>query len=489
MKKVRQHKILFAVIFLIIVAIVVVISIRFTHKGSNSTYTKQRESTLNLKKMDLTKSISATGTIESKQTKTVSSNVNGLTIQKVYVSIGDSVKKGDTLATFDKSELQETLESAKEDLSDAKTESAHSISSAQSQLSEAQANYSDSKSSLARQVSDAKKDWTQAKKQAASLKKQLAKASNALEKKQLQEKLTTAREKVNQAKTSYENAVSNRKNTNAQNKSNISNAKDALYNAQSSAKKNIKEAQTQVDEASENLKKCTITAPISGIITAANVESGDIYTSGDMFQIDDTSSFTVSTTVDEYDISNVKVGQRVVILTEATDSDELEGKITFIAPSTTSSTQTNENMEAASASTSSSEGYNVTVTLTGSDNRLKMGLTAKCSIILEEVKDVFAVPYDAIHKDPSGGAVIYVSDHQSKREISVTKGMESDYYVEISDDLSEGLSVIIPTDETSTKESDDSQDNKLENMLPRGGNREMKENGGGDYHNGGAPNR
>ena len=83
-------------------------------------------------------------------------------------------------------------------------------------------------------------------------------------------------------------------------------------------------------------------------------------------------------------------------------------------------------------------------------------MTAKCSIILEEVSDVYAVPYDAIHKNTSGDSVIYVKDSSTdtKKELVVTKGMESDYYVEVSGDgLSEGLGVILPSDSTNSKSS------------------------------------
>lgn len=494
-KKLKKHKLLCGIVLLLFLIVLVVAILLITKKNnSNSSTDRRQQSTIRLAKMDLTKSVSATGTIASKKTKTVSANVNGLTVKSVAVSIGDSVTKGDTLATFDKSDLQDTLADAKENLADTQSEVSHSIASAKKQLADAKDTYADSKSEAAKKVTEAKQDWQAAKKTVSQLKKQIAKAGNANQKKQLQENLTAAQEKLQQAKASYETAVSNRDSTNKQNKSSVSNAEESVYNAESSGKKSIKEAQKQVTEARSTLEKCAVTAPISGVITAVNVEAGDVYSSGTMFQIDDTSAFTVTTTVDEYDISNVSVGQRVVILTEATDSDELEGKITFVAPSTSStSSQSADNAAGGSgvSASSSGDGYEVTIALTSDDDRLKMGLTAKCSIILEEADDVFAVPYDAIHKNSSGEDVIYVtqsnsgtqtdaSDRQADtsadyQEIPVTKGMESDYYVEITgDSLSEGMSVIIPTDETSS--SSDSEE-KTNSFLP-GSEGKMNKNGG-----------
>ena len=59
------------------------------------------QSTTTLAKMDLTDSISASGTIESRKTQTVSASVNDVTVKKIYVKVGDKVKKGDKIALFD----------------------------------------------------------------------------------------------------------------------------------------------------------------------------------------------------------------------------------------------------------------------------------------------------------------------------------------------------------------------------------------------------
>lgn len=112
-------------------------------------------------------------------------------------------------------------------------------------------------------------------------------------------------------------------------------------------------------------------------------------------------------------------------------------------------------------------------------------MTAKCSIVLEEVADVYAVPYDAVHTNSDGKSVIYVMDSasSSQKEIVVTKGMESDYYVEISsDELSEGISVLLPSDTTSsasTSEEKSESDNRMS-----GGD---FPNMGGGFGGGGAP--
>ncbi len=508
MKAIKRHKKLVIGLFVVIIAAAAGLTVFFRTRGTNTEAKEVKQNTISLSKQTLTESISATGTIESGASKTVSADVNGLTVKKVKVSVGDSVKKGQKLVTFDKSSLEEALEEAKENLANAKSEASQSIADAKEQLSEAQSAYTAAKKEAAQAKAQAKKAKAQAKKalqkaqkKVTSLQKKVNAAKDEQTKRELEEQLTKAQEELTQARTAYENAssgttstqtttsvTSNTSNTTGNNgnggnntstsTSAIKTAKSNLKNAQNSAKKSIKEAQKQVDEAKKNLEKCVVTAPISGIITAVGVEDGDTYSGGTLFQIEDTSSFQVTTTVDEYDISNVSVGQKAVILTEATDNEEINGEITFVAPSTSATASVTSSGSSggggdsgmSGSSSSSSDGYEVVINITDKNDKLKMGMTAKCSIILNQASDVFAVPYDAVHKDDNGNDVIYVakseSDTSDYEEVQVTKGMESDYYVEISgDSLEEGMFVVIPTDETESSSDSDSNDN---NMFPGG---------------------
>lgn len=497
--KIKCHK-KFLMILLVIIIAAAAGSILFINlrPSDGKSAVKQKKNVVTLGKQDLTTSISATGTVESAESKTVSANVNNLTVKKVAVKVGDQVKKGDLLVTFDKSDLNAALADAKENLEDAKADASRSIASAKQQLSDAQAAYSSEKSKSAKEVSKAKKTLSSAKKQVSSLKKQIKATKDPVKKKELQEQLTKAKEALSQAETSYDNAVSSQESSLRQNKTSIQNAQNSLENASSSGNKSIKEAENQVEDAEKALENCTVTAPISGIVTAVNVENGDTYSGGNMFQIDDTSSFTVTTTVDEYDISNVAVGQRAVILTEATDEEEIQGTITFVAPSTSATSSSDGSSGASMGSASSSDGYEIVIKITDNNDKLKMGLTAKCSLILEEVKDVFAVPYDAVHKNDNGDDVIYVTEDENNtdeyEEVTVTKGMESDYYVEISGNtLKEGMFVIIPTDETEEESGDnDSEQNGFgfgsgQQGMPGGGNMNQGNRGGKNGNGGGNP--
>ncbi|MCI8363330.1 MAG: HlyD family efflux transporter periplasmic adaptor subunit [Eubacterium sp.] len=481
------------------VCAVAVVMVFFLTRGGNSAMAEdqvQRQSSISLKKMDLTKSISATGTIGSSQSRTVSAEVNGVQVKKVYVKAGDKVQKGDTLIQFDESDLKKTLSEAEQSLSDTRDEAERNLSSARKQLSEAKESYSEGKKEAAAKVTETKRELQSARKQLSKLKEKISEEKDTETKKRLQEQLTKAEETVKQAESAYESAKESRKNEEKQNKNSMDNAENAVKTAQTNNKKSIREAEKQVEEASSTLEKCAVTAPISGIVTAIGIEEGEVYNGSDMIQIADNSSYVISTTVDEYDINKVEEGQRVAVLTEATGEDEIEGEISFVAPATGSSSLSGTASQSAggtgmsSTASSSNSGYEVKIDVKTEDERLRMGLTAKCSIVLEEVRDVYAVPYDAIHEKSDGSTVVYVSEKvtegKSSTEIPVEKGMESDYYVEISgEQLREGMRILIPTDEISETAGEKTEENGFEMFgggapgAPDGGGREqMKERRG-----------
>lgn len=427
---IKKHKII--VISVVVLAAGGVLATVFFQNGAgkaSADRANRKQSTVLLERMDLTRSVSATGTVESCRSRTVTADVTGVTVKQVKAAVGDEVKKGDVLVTFDTSDYREELSEAKQSLADARSEADRSVSRAREQLTSART----------------------ALKQAKSQKK-------------------TAESGKNSAAAGTGGASVSTENTVEQYEEKVRSAENEVETAEANRKKSLREAQKQVDEVQERIDKCTVKAPMGGVVTLVGVQRGDSYSGGTLFQLDDTKEFTVTTSVDEYDISSVQAGQRVAILTEATGDDELEGRITSVAPSTGSASassgasQTGQSAMSVS-SDSSSDGYEVKISVDSSDERLRMGLTAKCSIIIEEVSDVYAVPYDAVHENTSGESVISVVEKGdgglASREVRVTKGMESDYYVEVSgEELSEGMMVQIPTDEADQVDASDAEDSK-----------------------------
>lgn len=225
-------------------------------KSQKQTVPGARVNSVALSKMDLNSSVSATGTIESTDTVTVSASVNNVEIASVKVSEGDTVKKGDTLAVFDKEDYREAYEDAVENLADVKSQNATELSSAEKKLSDARETYELGKTRGNQSVTAAKSSYTAAKKTVSTLRAQIKKENNPEAKAKLQEELTKAAQEETQAKTSYENAVNERDNTNRQNASNVDSAKTAVTTTENNNKKGLKEAQRSVKEAKKNLNAC-----------------------------------------------------------------------------------------------------------------------------------------------------------------------------------------------------------------------------------------
>lgn len=475
---IRKHKVPVIVVAVVLVVAVVALIVVPRMLGSEETPEQEaKQTTIELAKMDLSSSVSATGTIESAASKTVSASVSEVEIKKVLVEEGDEVTKGQTLLTFDQSDLKSLLDDAEENLSDVKSQNSNELAAAKRKLAEAKETYSSQKKKLASNTASAKSAYESAK-------KAVFEAETAEEKSQAQEKLS-------QAKSAYEQAKQEQETGNSQNKSSVQSASDEITTIQTNNKKSLREAERSVEDAKEALEACSVTAPMDGTVTAIGVEAGDTYSGGDLLEISDCTSLQVSTTVDEYDISEVAKGQRVVILTDATGEEELEGEITYVAQTMGSSLDSSSGSSGSgstgmmsSTDTSSASGYEVRIRLQSTNEKLRIGMTAKCSIIKEEVTDVYAVPYDAVHTNTNGDTVLYVMDSSGMRsEVSVTKGMESDYYVEVSGDgLSEGLQVMIPTDSASTSSDQKDSGGSLDGLIGGG-----QQGGSRGNRGGGAP--
>ena len=176
--------------------------------------------------------------------------------------------------------------------------------------------------------------------------------------------------------------------------------------------------QTKVDNYKEQLEKIVVTAPISGIITTLNYEVGDKYGSGALAIIQDCSEYEVEAYVGEYDISDLEVGQKVLIKTEATGDEELEGIIDYISPTGTKQ--------------GSNVTYKIKIKFNDINDRLRLDMSASLSIIIAEHENAITVPYNAIQEDENKQTFIeLIKDDGTFERVDVEVVMESNYYTEI----------------------------------------------------------
>ena len=114
-----KHKKLTALLLVVLIAAVLVLrAVLSGKKAAGSTYQFVRTSTL--QKTSLTDSVSVNGTVKSgyEASVTVADSAKLYKVSEVKVAVGDTVKKGDVIATLDTSDLEKQIESAEESYGD-----------------------------------------------------------------------------------------------------------------------------------------------------------------------------------------------------------------------------------------------------------------------------------------------------------------------------------------------------------------------------------
>ena len=114
-----KHKKLTALLLVVLIAAVLVLrAVLGGKKAAGSAYQFVRTTTL--QKTSLTDSVSVNGTVKSgyEASVTVADSAKLYKVSEVKVAVGDTVKKGDVIATLDTSDLEKQIESAEESYGD-----------------------------------------------------------------------------------------------------------------------------------------------------------------------------------------------------------------------------------------------------------------------------------------------------------------------------------------------------------------------------------
>ena len=256
---------------------------------------------------------------------------------------------------------------------------------------------------------------------------------------------------------SYNDMIRAKEDTRRMDDSTVATAADSLNTTRNTAAVSNLPSKQNIENLEEQLDKCTVTAPMSGTVTAVNFKKGDKYDGvTPIIVVEDESAYQVSAEIDEYDISKIEIGQAVQIRTNGTGDLELEGKVVSIAPHATTLPAS-----MGAAASSANVTYNILIDILTPNNDLKMDMTAKIVIITDSKEKCKCIPIDAFQEEEeSGRFYVEIYDPTDPTKMSVTedgkieyeklyveKGMESDYYAEvISNELTEGTQVVIPSE-------------------------------------------
>ena len=197
--------------------------------------------------------------------------------------------------------------------------------------------------------------------------------------------LTSAESQLNYAKLTYERT----KQLYEANAATLA-AYQESQNAYTQAQMSKRNAQAAYDQAMVDLGYAEIYSPIDGIVLDRAVEVGQTvaasFSTPTLFTLaNDLTKMQVEADIDEADIGQVKMGQRVTFTVDAYMDDVFEGTVNQIRmkPTTTSNVVT----------------YTVIIDAPNPDQKLFPGMTASVTIVTEEQTGL-AVPAEAFNFTP-----------------------------------------------------------------------------------------
>ena len=451
--------------WMIIVAIVLVVALvaglAISGMGQNKDQ-KAGGTVEKVTKRTIANSITANGMIEAANTENVTGGSYGMKVEKVNIKAGDIVAVGDIICVFDTDDIDEQIKTVQDNIVDAKADK-------QEQMAEYDEQIADQKQTNAENLAEAKENLADAEKKLAEEKAELAKWEKKYADGVANDSLSIAEElelvsTINSQKSTVDNAQSRVDNykTRVENleDADTSNLEDAKENYAEQMDNTIENYEERLETLTEQKEDCTIHAGIAGVVTAVNVSEGANFNGGTIASIEGVDRFIVEAQVEEYDVADIAVGMKVLVKTDATRDVELEGVITYIAPRATNSGSSSMSglagimgggMDTSSITGSGSATYLVKIELKEQNDRLRLGMNAKTSIITQESADVWSVPYDAVFTREDGSSYLLEVTGEDEEGNYITKqldvkiGLQGTYYVEIiSDTVSEATEIFVP---------------------------------------------
>ena len=170
-------------------------------------------------------------------------------------------------------------------------------------------------------------------------------------------------------------------------------AHDVANSTYESTEHEIERAEAGSSQARDQLSKTTIYSPIDGTVTVLNSKLGERVVATNQFagtevmRVADLSSMEAQVDVNENDVVNVKLGDKAVVTIDAYGDRKFHGTVVEIANTgKTTGTGTQEEVT----------NFQVKTHIDDTDVKLRPGMSCTAEIQTNMVKDVVAVPMQAV---------------------------------------------------------------------------------------------
>jgi HlyD family secretion protein len=241
------------------------------------------------------------------------------------------------------------------------------------------------------------------------------------------------------------------------------------------AERQVEQARADLASTQDALDKTEIRAPMDGIVTARNIEQGEVVVTGTMnnpgtvlMTISDMSAVEAVLEVDQTDVPQLRIGQKASIRIDAFPDETFPGEVSEIGSSPIRGTS-------ALGGAATGTDYEVKVTLLKHPERIRPGLTVTTDITTATRDRVLTVPVGALvlrqpepkptAAGPKGGPTPAAAPTPAKPESAgsrprdiegvyvvvakkaefrpVTAGIKGEMDVEVASGLKEGDEVVV----------------------------------------------
>ncbi len=206
---------------------------------------------------------------------------------------------------------------------------------------------------------------------------------------------------------------------------------DARFQAASAqvdlARAQYAQAQARLDELKINLSNTVITSPVSGFVGKRVLDPGAWVTPNSSFiSVVDISTVRLVANIIEKDLRRIAAGMKADVGVDAFPGEHFSGRIAHVAPVLDPATRTAQ----------------IEVEIENPQFRLKPGMYATVSFLVEHKENVLVVPANAVVEVSGAKGVFLAAENNTAKFHPVSLGMTETAQVEITKGLEEGTRVI-----------------------------------------------
>ncbi|STZ56281.1 Macrolide-specific efflux protein macA precursor [Moraxella lacunata] len=365
---------------------------------------------------DIENTVMASGKVKPIYSVDVGAQVSGR-IVKLYVDVGDEVKKGDLIAQINQVEQKNTVSNANANLQQAEA----SLAQAQANLASSQGNVASSEATLQARLAELKK-----------AEQSFARLESLLKIDAI------SRQDYDDAQSAVEVARANVDVARA----NVQNAKNDVATAQAniqSQRASINKAQNDLSTATEDLSYTTIVAPMDGTVVSVTQKEGTtvnaMQSAPTIVTLADLSRVRINAQISEADVVNVMAGMPARFNIIGNTQQQFDTTLAGVEPAP-------ENISTTS-STDSAVYYIGYLDVDNAERKFRIDMTAQVNIITNSVKNVLTIPSSALKGGKGKYSVQVVGADGIAKPVDVQVGLNNRVNAEIKSGLNAGDKVVI----------------------------------------------